>query len=362
MGFFSNPKDALATKQLVASTFSIKEATTESTPASRSAMSSIFSQGVRKVLQGSANSEKDRQIITNIREFADRGAADRIIEIRNFFIKALVMTFPKMELDNAIAMASVKALLTYRESGGCVSWNLESSKPFVPGKASGWANMNSNQRYNRVVSGTGLIQWTADRHISFLDRMQSLKNNGFDVHLAFIDPVFQSLYWANELADRAGISKKINPDAQQGSVFFSEAFAQVLLGKGSITVGEIYGAFMLWQAGRDFGLTSENKRRALIYGQPGMNMKGWPSGLTAYDLYTGYRLGLNGFYSHKDTLTINEFCRGIDKFVKKSKTKGGGPFKYTGKTSYFYKQIVGPEFKTFTVSPDQDLLEIFNLK
>lgn len=361
MGFLSNPEDAFATKQLVAGTFSIKEAATLSTAASRSSMSSIFSQGVRKVVQSSASSEKDRQIISNIREFADRDAADRIIEIRNLFLKAIVMTFPDMKLDHAMAMASVKALLTYRESGGCVSWNLESSKPFIAGKTSGWKNMNSNQRYNGVVSGTGLIQWTADRHVSFLNRMGSLQNNGFDVHLAFIDPVFQSLYWANELADKAGISEKVNPRARQGSVFFSEAFAEVLLGTGSITVGEIYGAFMLWQAGRDFGLTSENKRRVLIYGQPGMNMEGWPSGLTAYDLYTGYRLGLNGLYNPKDTLTVNEFCRGIDKFVKKSKANGG-PFKYTGRTSYFYKQIAGSQFKTFAVSPDQDLLEIFNLK
>ena len=361
MSFLSNPKDALATKQLVAETFAIKEASTRSTAASRSSMSSIFSQGVKKVIQGQAQSDKDREILSNLREFADKGVADRMLQIRNLFLKAIVMTFPKIELNAALAMASVKALLTYRESGGCVSWNLESSKPFVSGKTSGWKNMNSNQRYNGTVSGTGLIQWTADRHISFLNRMSSLKDNGFDTDLAFIDPVFQSLYWVNELADKAGIAKTVNPSSQQGGVFFSDSFANVLMGKESATVGEIYGAFMLWQAGAGFGLLSENERRALIYGQPGMNMSTWTGGLTAYDLYTGYRLGLNGFYNSNDSFTINDFCKGIDRLVRKSNSNKV-PFKYTPKTSYFYKQIVGSQYKTFAVSPDQDLLEIFNLK
>lgn len=363
MNFFKDANDALNIKNLVAKSFGIKEAGGNSTSASRSSMSSIFSSGVTKVKQGTASNQKDVVLTNTIRAFADLPATERIFQVRNLFLKALVMTFPKMDLNTALTMASVKALLSYRESGGTVSWNLETSQAFTPGKLSGWKNMNANQRYNQVVSGTGLIQWTADRHVSFLNRMGSLKGNGFDTDLAFIDPGFQSVYWAAELADKAGLNSDINGSSNQGGIFFSKDFADILVGRGTATAGEIYGAFMLWQAGAGFGLQSENQRRALIYGKSGMNLSIWTGGITAFDMYTAKRLGITGYYASSDTFTVTDFCKGIDRLVRKGKSF---PYNYRPITSYFYKTIVAQKgadlYETFPVAPDEDILKIFNLK
>lgn len=248
MNFSASASDALNIRNIVAQSFSIKEATTSSTAASRAQMSTIFTNGVTMVKNGSSLLPKDPTLIKSIRDFADKDALDRVLTVRNYFLKAIMITFPNIRPDTAINLASVKALVSYRESGGTVSWVLESASAFNAGTSQGYKNMSSAQRFRSLVSGTGLIQWTADRHINFLNRMNNVKGNGFTKDLAFIDPGFQAVYWAAELAEKAGMNKEINSGGHPGQSFFSPAFADVLRGKADASVGEIYGAFKIGRA------------------------------------------------------------------------------------------------------------------
>lgn len=351
----------------IAEAFSVRAAKGFSTASSKSSMSAIFSEGIRKVKRGDVTHPKDDVLISRVRAFADLPMDERLLTIRNFFLKALKVTFPKMHADNALIMASVKALLTKRESGGVVTWNLQGSIPFINRAGSGYKNMNDNQRYGSGMSGTGLVQWTADRQVNLLSRLSTLAKSPFSHQIAFIDPLYQAFYWAAELAEHAGLNEEINGYPQTAGVFFSNEFKDLLLNSNATTtVGHILGAFMLWQAGAGFGVSSEDERRSLIYGSESMRL-GWPGGITARDFYNAYKAGLTGYYYPNDTATVRQFCDGIDRYVRKGKTY---PYNYKPTNSYFYKKITPVKgnkgwietFDTFVVTPDQDLLSLFNLK
>jgi hypothetical protein len=351
----------------IADAFSVRAAKGFSTASSKASMSAIFSEGVRKVKKGDVTHPNDELLISRVRSFADQPMDERLITIRNLFLKALIVTFPKMHTDNALIMASVKALLTKRESGGVVTWNLQGSVPFINRAGSGYKNMNDNQRYGSGMSGTGLVQWTADRQVNLLNRLSTLAKGPFSHQIAFIDPLYQAFYWAAELAEHAGLNEQINGYPQTSGVFFSDGFKDLLTNpRATTTVGHILGAFMLWQAGAGFGTNSEVERRSLIYGSESMNLK-WHGGITARDFYNAYKAGLTGYYYPSDTATVRQFCEGIDKYVRKGK---GYPYDYRPINSYFYKKITPVKgkrgwietFDTFIVTPDQDLLSLFNLK
>lgn len=328
-------------RDAITKTFAVKAATSASTAASRSRMESIFSTGLNKVLAGNVTSSSEKVQIANIRMFADQSPGDRVIAIRNLFLRALIITFPKINPDVAVTMASVKALLSYRESGGTVSWSLEGSTPFKGGHTEGWRNMNARQRYAGVVSGTGLIQWTADRQRNFLARMGSLPGN-FGLELAFIDPSMQTLYWAAELAAVSGLSSKLLGTNQTDGIFFSDQFQKLLQDpNASCNAGEILGAFMLWQRGA--GASSATLQNVVFGGK-----KSW----LCYDLFKGMTLGLNGFYNHSDRATLQDIANGINKYAR---VHDGS---YRPVQTRFYKD----DKHIIDCEVNDDLLSKFNLK
>lgn len=122
---------------------------------------------------------------------------------------------------------------------------------------------------------------------------------------------------------------------------------------------------MLWQMGGGFGGDNVGKRNALIYGArdfSGPSTAGYVGGITHYDLNKASELGLNGYFPPAATLTVNQFCNGISKFVR-AKSYG-----YPAKASFFWKGFKkDPVSKksvrnVFLVQPETDLLSIFNLK
>lgn len=176
----SNSSDALAIRNKMASAFKIAAADGVSTAASKSSVQSLFRSGISMVKNGTAAQPKDAVLIGSIRSFANSDEANRVLTVRNLFLKAIVMTFPDIRLNSALYMASIKALVTPRESGGCVSWALEGGGGgYVAGKTSGTSNMKANQTYGDRNSGTGLIQWTANRQKNFFKQNEYFQWNGF---------------------------------------------------------------------------------------------------------------------------------------------------------------------------------------
>lgn len=343
----------------MAKAFQVPSISKNSDSVSRANGQIVFRTGISKVISKQSSKNSDGDIIDSIRSFADFGPDDRMISIRNYFLRALAITFPKIRPDSALAIATIKALVTNRESGGTVTWTLEGSTPFVGGVDRGWKNMRQNQTYGGNVSGTGLIQWTAGRHRTFFARMKeaaTFKQWSYD--LACIDPGMQAMYWAAELAEHSGMNGAINGGSESGA-HFSPAFKKVLNGEESINLGEIYGALMLWQMGAGFGRSRVSERQELIFGNDGFVGLSRRTGLTAFDLAKARELGMRGLFLESHTLTVRDFCNGIRKYVN-------GAHKYEPQISHFYfSQKRNPstgKINTFKVGPDEDLLAKFNLK